>query len=314
MVTGGGKTITALICAARVQDRLDGKSFLIVISAPSIPLIGQWRDEVQIFGINAVTPSLEGDVDKTFTNLFRALQAGGTHVVVVTNHMLCSPNFQSTLLQKVGGINPVATMLIADESHTLGSDSFLLNKPDFFDRRLALSATPERQYDPDGTEEIFSFFGPTVYEFGMESAIGFCLVPYDYYVHACTLDSEELERFLDISARISALMGAKEEGDDEQLLSLLLARRRIVEIAASKIELLRSVLERRGPKTLEYVLVYASAKDPKQFEDIGALLTELRIKWAPVTQETTKSRRKLEDTLEAFKTGCYSGHTCKEST
>ena len=56
MATGAGKTLTALICATRVQDRLDGKPLLVVISAPSIPLIIQWSAEVKRFGLNAVTP------------------------------------------------------------------------------------------------------------------------------------------------------------------------------------------------------------------------------------------------------------------
>ena len=303
MVTAGGKTITALICATRAQNRLGERPFLVVISAPSIPLIMQWRDEVRKFGVTPITPSLESNPDQSLTSLFRGLHGGGTHIAVVTNHMLCSRDFQSTVVEKIGGRDSVATMLIADESHTLGADSFIANKPNFFERRLALSATPERQYDPDGTEEIFAFFGPTVYEFGMGPAIGFCLVPYNYYVHACTLDGDELDEFVRLSERIGAAMSAGAESDDQGLRRLLIARRRIVETAASKIALLRSVLERRGTRTLEHALIYASAKDPAQFEAIGALLTDLGIKWAPVTQETTKSPRHLERTLDAFKSG-----------
>ena len=35
MATGAGKTLTALICATRSQDRLNGQPLLIVVSAPS---------------------------------------------------------------------------------------------------------------------------------------------------------------------------------------------------------------------------------------------------------------------------------------
>lgn len=303
MVTAGGKTITALICATRAQNRMGERPFLVVISAPSIPLIMQWRDEVRKFGVMPITPTLGSNPDKELTRLFRGLRGGGTHVAIVTNKMLCSHSFQTTVSNKVGGKDSVTTMLIADESHTLGADSFIANKPDFFERRLALSATPERQYDPDGTEEIFAFFGPTVHEYGMGSAIGFCLVPYNYYVHACTLDGDELDTFVQLSGRIGAKIGAGAESDDQDLRRLLIARRRIIETASSKIALLRSILEQRGVRTLEHALIYASAKNPAQFEKIGELLTELGIKWAPVTQETTKSPRVLERTLEAFKSG-----------
>ena len=303
MVTAGGKTITALICATRVQKRLGDRPFLVVISAPSVPLVMQWCEEVRSFGVTPIAPSLESNVDQALTRLFRGLQGGGTHVAVVTNDMLCSRTFQSTVKEKIAAGASVATMLIADEAHTLGADGFINNKPDFFERRVALSATPERQYDPDGTEEIFAFFGPVVHEFGMGPAIGFCLVPYDYYVHACTLDGEELERFKNLSARIGAAMSTGADSDDDGLRRLLIARRRIIETAASKIALLRSVLERRGTRTLKHALIYASAKDPAQFEAIAALLTDLGIKWSSVTQETTKSPRVLERVLETFKSG-----------
>ena len=155
MATGAGKTLTALICATRSQDRQDGRPFLIVVSAPSIPLIVQWRDEVKKFGIIPITPTLETDTDRALTRLFRGLRGGGTHVVIVTNSLLCTRGFQQTVEQKVRiGNRSIATMLIADEAHTLGADAFINNKPKCFDKRLALSATSERQYDPDGTEEI----------------------------------------------------------------------------------------------------------------------------------------------------------------
>lgn len=304
MATGAGKTIAALICATRSQDRLAGRPLLVVISAPSKPLVMQWRDEVRKFGITPTAPSLQSSATGALTRLFRRLSGGGTHIVVVTNHMLSSRSFQSTVEQKLGAASkPVATMLIADEAHTLGADAFVANKPQFFERRLALSATPERQYDPDGTEEIFEFFGPTVYEFGLDRAIGFCLVPYNYHVHACTLDGDELTEFVRLSGRIGAAVGAGAAIDDPGLSRLLIARRRIIETGASKIALLRSVLQRREPRNIEHALVYASAKDPSQFDAIGSLLTEMGIKWAPVTEETTRSPRGLDRILGAFSTG-----------
>ena len=47
MATGAGKTLTALICASRSQDRLGREPFLVVVSAPSVPLVMQWREEVK---------------------------------------------------------------------------------------------------------------------------------------------------------------------------------------------------------------------------------------------------------------------------
>ena len=304
MATGAGKTLTALICATRSQNRLKGQPFLVVVSAPSVPLIMQWREEVKKFGVTPVVPSLEANTDRALTRLFRGLRGGGTHVAIVTNNLLCTRSFQATISEKVRTrAGPVPTLLIADEAHTLGAESFIRNKPQFIKKRLALSATPERQYDPDGTEEIFDFFGPTVYEFGLERAIGFCLVPYSYYVHASTLNGDELEKFERLSRRIGAAMGAGTTEEDTGLQALLIARRRIIETGESKIDLLREVLIKRGPRDLEHALIYASAKNPEQFEAIGALLTELEVKWAPVTQETTRNPKLLAQILESFEKG-----------
>ena len=306
MATGAGKTLTALICATRVQNRLGGDPLLVVVSAPSIPLIVQWQEEVKRFGINAVAPSLENSTDASLTNLFRGLSRGGTHVAIVTNDLLCSPTFQSTVELKTGNAdNSVQTLFIADEAHTLGAEGFLSNKPDFFDRRLALSATPERQFDPDGTEEIFAFFGPPVYEFGLDRAIGFCLAPYNYYVHAATLGGDELDQFDALTGRIGAAIGQGLDDDNDTLTSLVIARRRIIETAQSKLTLLRAVIEQRGPRSLEQTLIYASAKDPEQFDQIAAILTELDIRWAPVTQDTTANRPLLNRTLKTFEEGGY---------
>ena len=305
MATGAGKTITALLCATRAQDRLDGLGFLVVVSAPSIPLIKQWHDETAKFGISPVSPALETRPQAALTRLLRALPSGGTHIAVVTNNMLCSSSFQRNIAKAIArSKDTIPTMLIGDEAHTLGADSFLVNQPIFFERRLGLSATPERQYDPDGTEQIFEFFGGSVYEFGLDRAIGFCLVPYDYHVHVTTLDASEMEEFDQLSRRIgAAFYNPEQDRDDKSLTRLLNARRRIIETAQSKLSLLRSVLEWRGPRELTQTLVYASAKSPKQFTQIASILTDLNIRWAPVTEHTTANRRLLSRTLDTFAQG-----------
>lgn len=309
MATGAGKTITALICATRVQDRLQGRPLLVVISAPSVPLIQQWHKEVGKFGVRAVAPTLETNTDMALTNVFRRLRGGGTHVLVATNHLISSPSFQATVAQKTQSTTATDTLLIGDEVHTLGAAKFVANKPDFFIRRLGLSATPERQYDPDGTEEIFAFFGDPVYEFGLDRAIGFCLTPYNYHVHAATLDDDEVAQFERLSQRIRVAMAmeANDMGDHDQdlLKRLRIQRRRIIETAQTKLSLLRRVLEERDPRSLDGVLIYATAKDPSQFEDIGSLLNALGVRWTPVTQATTARPKLLARRLAAFAEGGY---------
>lgn len=303
MATGAGKTITSLICAARVQDRLSNQPFLIVVSAPSIPIMAQWKDEVKRFGINATAPKASA-----LTNMFRGLSTGGTYVVIVSNKMLCSAKFQSTLIQR---LNPtIRTMFIGDEAHTLGAKGFVNNKPHFFEKRLALSATPERQYDPDGTEEVFAYFGYPVYKYGLDRAIGFCLTPYNYYVHWTMLGGSELYEYIELTRKIGKYIAATKAPvagkiDDETLTGLLIRRRSIIETAVAKADILRKLLEHRNPRSLQHVLIYTSAKNPEQFENTSKVLSELDIRWAPVTQETTKNPTLLDQTLKTFEGGGY---------
>ena len=309
MATGAGKSLTALICATRVQDGIGDAPFLLVISAPSVPLIEQWQKEVKRFGISAITPTLESDTNLALTKFFRSITSGGTHVMIVTNNLLTSTEFQATVSMKIQNkTKPIANMLIADEAHTLGTEGFINNKPEFFQRRIALSATPEREHDKDGTEEIFEFFGPPIYEFGLDKAIGFCLAPYSYYVHACTLNENEFEKFIELSSRIAAMSYSNDSEDSkvsENLTRLLIARRRIVETAKAKLALLKEVLIHREPHQLENVLIYSSSKDPQQFNEIGKILNDLDIRWSYVTQETTRNRKQLVQTIETFKKGGY---------
>lgn len=308
MATGAGKTITALICATRAQDRLANQPFLIVISAPSIPIITQWVKEVKRFEVKAIALSLEPDIALSLTSIFRGLSAGGTYVLIVSNKRLCSAEFRSTLIQK---LNPeIRTMFIADEAHTLGAKGFVENKPEFFEKRLALSATPERQYDPDGTEEVFTYFGYPVYDYGLDKAIGFCLSPYNYHVHLTILGGDELFEYMELTRKIGKYIATTNAPvirkiDDETLTGLLIKRRSIIETAVAKADFLKKLLKHRGPRSLQHVLIYTSAKNPKQFENIAIVLSELDIRWAPVTQETTAKPKLLDETLRAFEGGGF---------
>ena len=91
--------------------------------------------------------------------------------------------------------------------------------------------------------------------------------------------------------------------DDARIRALLIRRRRIIETGRSKIDLLRAVLTCRAPRELRHALVYASAKNPEQFDDIGRLLTSLDVKWAGVTQDTTRAPQQLRRILDSFARG-----------
>src|SRR5262249_4587140 len=160
----------------------------------------------------------------------------------------------------------VLAMLVGDEMHNLGAPSFAANPPQRFNKRLGLSATPIRQYDPDGTDRLFSFFGRPVFEFSLAEAIAArCLTPYRYYLHEVTLTAEECDKYVELTEELrKAGYGVDDKGgshfSDPRIERLLRLRRAVLEQAEQKVEVLRSLLQKHGPRNVKQTLIYASAK------------------------------------------------------
>src|SRR5690606_20997429 len=117
---------------------------------------------------------------------------------------------------------------------------FKSSPPQFFKYKLGLSATPARQFDDEGTNFLFDYFGQVVYEYPLSQAIGNCLVHFNYYVHLVHLTAEEEEDFYEMSKKISKLAYAAQldkDSDKFKLWShLCMQRRRIIETAINKID------------------------------------------------------------------------------
>ncbi len=302
MATGSGKTLTSLVACHELRERTG--PLLIVIAAPYVPLVMQWCDEARLFGIEPRNLTAAGGPKgrrREIADAGRKLALGlsDTEVLVVSHDTLTDPGLAYALTRL-----SVPLVLIADEMHNLGSPGFLKNPPDFFDYRLGLSATPIRQYDPEGTDKLFDFFGPPCFEFSLEEAIGVCLVPYDYHVHRVELDQEEMEEFRDLSEKIRKL-GWKIEAkiDDPQLDDLLRRRRLVVERARGKIDALAGLIDRVPKAAIRYDLVYATDKGPGQLDEVNALLRERGLLFHQLTAEETSDRGTVSRILDAFQRG-----------
>jgi superfamily II DNA or RNA helicase len=162
-----------------------------------------------------------------------------------------------------------------------------------------------RQYDEEGTEKLLQYFGPVVFRFGLDRAIGVCLVPYDYRVSMAEIQGEELHEFLDLSAQIgrkvAAMGGDIGDLDDESLTALLVRRRSIVENASDKFRVFREVVRRLSDRSLG--LVYTSSKNPTQLEQAVATLASLDVAAARVTEAESADRTEFDAIIEAFKDG-----------
>ncbi|MFK4259202.1 DEAD/DEAH box helicase family protein [Agrobacterium tumefaciens] len=302
MATGSGKTLTSLIACHRLFEEL-GK-LMIVVAAPYVPLVMQWCEEISAFGVEP--RNLSGglgpaDRRRQINDAGRNLKLGikRVEVLVVSHDILTDVSFKAA----ISAVN-VPKVLIADEMHNLGSRSFIADPPNFFDYRLGLSATPIRQYDPEGTDRLFEFFGKPCFEFSLDQAIGVCLVPYDYYVHEVTLTADEMEKYSDLSDQIRSLAWKIQNGiSDPQLDNLLRLRRLVLETAAGKLTALETLLDRSRPNELRYELVYATDKASEQLEAVNALLRARGILFHQLTAEETGNRKLTASILADYQAG-----------
>ncbi|MXX96744.1 MAG: DEAD/DEAH box helicase [Rhodothermaceae bacterium] len=302
MATGSGKTITSMIGAYHLYQKK--RPLLIVIAVPYVPLIEQWCDEITTFGLNPVNLSKVGNPKKRGRELQRLrrqlrFDLSDIEVVVVSHDTLCTPNFLANL--KEFDCN---RLLIADEAHNLGRPSFINDPPDCFDYRLGLSATPVRQYDEAGTVALLRYFGPVVFHFTLEEAIGHCLVEYDYYVHPVYLSQSELEDWLYLTGKIKQNAWRHEDGNpDEYLSKLMWKRRALLETASGKVAMLVDLLNEEDKSNLRHTLIYTSDKGPDQLNNVNRLLSDNNILFHQLTAEETVNRKRTKQIIKSFQEG-----------
>ena len=299
MATGSGKTITSMISAYRLYE--ESKPLLIVVAAPYVPLIEQWCDEIAEFGLKPINLKTAGGAVKrasVLQKIKRQLRTGlsDVEIVVVSHDTLCTPEFLKAVSDFDG-----EQLLIADEVHNLGRASFIEHPPEFFKYRLGLSATPIRQYDEEGTERLFEFFGPVAFRFTLEQAIGNCLVEYDYYLHPVYLTETEMDEWFELTAKIKQNAWRSEGGKpDEYMSKLLRDRRAMLEIASGKVSMLKTLLDKEDTKTLKHTLIYTSDKGPQQLDNVNRILRDKNILFHQLTAEETSNREQTKQIIRSF--------------
>ena len=302
IATGGGKTLTALVAASLVASQEE--SLLVVIAVPTVALLNQWADDVKNFSIEPFNSQSvpSNQLGQQINSCVRRLRLGNSksEVIISTHDGLKSERFIN-LLKKAE--NSTSLMLIGDEVHNLGSIGFQGVAPDIFKYRLGLSATFERQFDEVGTQFLLDYFGIVVFEFGLEDAIGVCLVPFDYHVHSVTLDEQEETEWAELTYEIRRLSYAVELPDGanekERWKILCLKRRRIVESAAGKISALASAL----PETkslIKRTLIFCTDKYPEQLNSVNDLLINRHINFHQITAEETANKKRLKAIINEF--------------
>lgn len=317
MATGGGKTKTALISCTRIQDEAAGPVFIMIL-VPTSVLATQWADEVTDFGVSptvlsGMTPSARRQALEDFEV---ALRAGGqrTEIAIATLQLF---NQGRELREFVEGIaDDSTTILVADEAHNFGARGFISDPPEAFQHRIGLSATPVRQYDADGTAELFDFFrtyGEPAFTFTLGEAIkSGCLTPYNYFVHTVELDGDEMERYSELTEQLVKAGFAADDAEaglSERQERLLRERRSLIEQASGKVTALHRELSTQRDD-VAHTLIYCSAKaivaphSEKQIDLAREVLRSLRIDTHMYTSAET-SRADSRVFLDGFAVGTY---------
>ena len=260
MATGTGKTITSLNCV--LHEYHDSGKYQVLVLVPTIALVDQWKDEVESFGftdiieVSSANPQWRARLTQLKNNI-RLYKKDCSFFIVSTYDSYCNRDFQQLVNQL-----PEDLIVIADEAHNIGSPTVRAAfKTIRAKRRIALSATPSRIYDDEGTAEIESLFNdkhPYIVNFSMEKAMA-CgrLMHYNYYPIIVSLDEEEMDSYVDISKRLMRLYDATGRcKDEEKAKRLMQERKRILHKANGKQMALKSIIRDIGEESLKYCFVY----------------------------------------------------------
>ena len=268
MATGTGKTITSLNCLLEIYKR--NGYYKAIILVPTITLVNQWEQECEKFHFSNVIKvySKNSEWHSRIERLqmaeeYKKAKEPSRNFIIISTYASFT---RSNVFDILNGFEKSKVLLIADEAHNMGSPTIMKRIGDIkYLRRIGLSATPERQFDDDTNRKLFKFFGAEkqyTYEYSMEEAIeNGVLCRYFYYPHLVRLTDDEFQKYVELSLKISKYFNFNTNSFDKKddiLMSMLLARKRIVHKAANKLTAFNQIINERYQKkgNLKYSLVY----------------------------------------------------------
>lgn len=273
MATGTGKTVTSLNCLLYLYEQTG--HYRAIILVPSKALLEQWINEVGSFNFKNILVLGGGHSGiKEIPNYTSNYKAGlkSDVVIISTYATFCIPNFQKYFNQIQNEF-----LLIADEAHNMGaSQTKAIMSELTIPKRIGLSATPSRKYDPEGTDAISDFFNdepPFCYNFSMERAMREGrLTNYYYYPKVVVLDEDEKSEYVEISNLLLKFFDFDKGSfkDSPIVERLLLNRKTIIHQARRKIPAFKEILKDLKTKNkLKYVFTYVPVGSRSDEESTG---------------------------------------------
>ena len=293
MATGTGKTFTARECIKRWK--IEKSSSIILVIAPTQTIGSQWQEvlgdmnPVTTFGTRHWKESLRDISSKAALGM-------ADHIVIIAIQNTASSNDFIDSFSNLTKLSP-HHLIIADEMHGLGAPMFRRALNPTIEARLGLTATPNRWFDDEGTQLLNKYFNGVVFSFGLHEALTWKdpdtgltpLCPYNYFPEFVSLDSIEMDEYLDLTKRI--IMQSNKAADiegQEKLNRLLEKRASVLKKAHGKFTALENVLDKL-PK-ISGCLVYCS--DREQIDQVIEIVSKRGITYRTFTGEEGTSPRK----------------------
>ncbi|MUL36902.1 DNA phosphorothioation system restriction enzyme [Gloeocapsopsis dulcis] len=283
MATGSGKTITALCIATELYQKI-GLQVLLVV-CPYQHLVTQWAKECEKFNLQPILAfeNLRNWHSALSTQLYNVHSGNQRFLTVITtNSTLIGDGFQSQLKYF-----PEKTLIVGDEAHNLGAPRLEECLPRRVGLRLALSATPERYFDEEGTQFLFDYFGNVLQPaFTLRDAIAQgALVHYLYYPILVELTEAESLAYAKLTKRIGRALLFQQRDiitlekleNNEDLTPLLMQRARLIGAAENKLNALRDLMVSRRETTHTLFYCSDSAQNSVQRSSIDQLNAVARI-------------------------------------
>ncbi len=258
MATGTGKTTTAIEIIRQLY--LTKKIDSIIICTYGNDLLAQWYEEVENWIIKADSISL--NKLKTFRDhkTYYELQAFLNN----PKDSLLFISREATKLKRLLSnkqIDKNRTLLIHDEIHGFGSPSLLkslTNMHKGIAYKLGLSATPDREYDKEGSQFIEDEIGQVVYEFPLEKAINEgILCEFNYKPLSFTLTESDEKRRQNVYSRKAR---SAKEGNPWTKEKLYMELSKVVKKAELKPSIFEGYLS-KNPTCLESSIVFVLDKE-----------------------------------------------------
>lgn len=307
MATGTGKTITSLNCV--LEEYRKSNFYCILVLVPTRALVTQWVVEARKFNFKNIHTTQEKDWFSILSNHFLNYHFGlkKNLVFIATYQSFNGVKFQK-LANKKGWDEFI---LIADEVHNMGASQTMKNLPVSINKRIGLSATPERIYDDFGSQKIYKYFNSFppcyTYSYSMFKAIHTkpaSLVEYYYYPYFASLNEDELEEYKEISEKLILNYDSKSGEFNDYGKRLLIKRKRIINKAENKIQILGEIFEDVGKKEkdLKFTFVYVPEGQDTDFSISDSITYD------------TGERKLIRKYGEAIRTFGYSTHELLSGT